>query len=101
MYYFKQEDDISTIVKLDGKFDFPIVEKFRDEFLEKMEEGIVSWTLNLEEVSFIDSMALGILVAMQASLEKRGGKMKLMVRDNEKIYSLFEITKLNRVFKIF
>src|SRR5687767_12136691 len=56
--------------------------------------------LNLASVSVIDSSGLGELVASYASVEKKGGAMKLE-NLSEKAIELMTITKLYTVFDIF
>lgn len=56
--------------------------------------------VNLSEVRNIDSSGLGELVAGFASLERSGGRMKLL-NLSARITELMTITKLHTVFEIF
>jgi anti-sigma B factor antagonist len=53
----------------------------------------------LGEVSFLDSVALGVLVAALKRLREGGGRLEL-VCGNERLQRLFRITRLDSEFRI-
>jgi anti-sigma B factor antagonist len=65
-----------------------------------VQEGKKNVVLNLESVTRIDSSGLGELIASFATLEKNGGKLKLMKMPS-RVTELMTITKLLTVFDIF
>jgi len=56
-------------------------------------------TVDLTEATFLDSMALGVLLGAKKRLAEGGGELDLVVSTPE-IRRVFEITMLDRVFEI-
>jgi anti-anti-sigma factor len=59
-----------------------------------------NFLINFEKVKFIDSMGIGELIASFKSAHDSGGKLKLM-KLSPKIFLLFQITLLVKIFEIF
>jgi anti-sigma B factor antagonist len=55
--------------------------------------------VNLGEVSYLNSTALGVLIAAHANFMKRGGRIALC-NISKSIENIFVITKLTMVFEI-
>jgi anti-sigma B factor antagonist len=72
----------------------------RDEIKKISEEGNTKLIIDLGEVSYLNSSALGVLIAAHANYAKRGGKIKLC-QLNKNIENLFVITKLSLIFDSF
>jgi anti-anti-sigma factor len=56
--------------------------------------------IDLEEVDFVDSSGLGALVAAMQILKSSDGQM-FICSLNEQVKMLFELTKMERIFKVF
>jgi anti-sigma B factor antagonist len=56
--------------------------------------------LNLGDVNYIDSSGIGELVSTYTTVQKNGGKFKLL-NLTKKIQELLQITKLLTVFEVF
>lgn len=65
-----------------------------------MAEGRQNVILNLEEVSFVDSGALGTLLSLRGVVAKQGGALKL-AHATSRISDLLVTTKLEMVFDSF
>lgn len=65
-----------------------------------LEEGKKNILLNLSGVSYVDSSGIGELVSSFTSVNKEGGKLKLL-NLTQKIQDLLAITKLLTVFDTF
>ena len=65
-----------------------------------LEEGKKNILLNLAGVSYVDSSGIGELVSSFTSVNKEGGKLKLL-NLTQKIRDLLAITKLLTVFDTF
>ena len=65
-----------------------------------LEEGKKNILLNLAGVSYVDSSGIGELVSSFTSVNKEGGKLKLL-NLTQKIQDLLAITKLLTVFDTF
>jgi anti-sigma B factor antagonist len=55
--------------------------------------------LNFEGVQFLSSAVLGILIRILTAVNRKDGKLRLC-GINEKIFEIFKITRLNKVFEI-
>ena len=63
------------------------------------EEGRRRILLNFSNVEYLSSAALGKLITLNKKLQTAGGKLILCNIDPQ-IYEVFEITKLDKFFKI-
>ena len=89
----------TTIIKIDHNFTAAATKGLRKEILgllDDIEEGLI---LDLEGVSKIDSIGLGILAATQNSLGKLGKKLTV-INASKNICHLFAMTHLNRFFTV-
>lgn len=92
--------DVSEVVILDllGRLwilDLPL----RDKMNELLGEGKRNFVLNLAGVEYIDSSGLGQLITIWTSIRNRGGVMTVL-SPTKRVQRLFEITRLNTVFRI-
>ena len=69
-------------------------------FQDALRSETASTILDLTEVPYIDSAGLGVLTNSFVSHQKNGRKF-LLVGVNERIRTLFQVTKLDQLFKIF
>lgn len=72
-------------------------DELRDQIKKLSEEGNLKLVIDLGEVSYLNSSALGVLIAAHANYAKRGGHVKLC-QLNKNLENLFVITKLSLVF---
>jgi len=63
------------------------------------EQGLRKILLNFSNVEYLSSAALGKLITLNKKLQQAGGKLILCNIDAQ-IFEVFEITKLDRFFKI-
>ena len=70
--------DDHLIVGLIGDFDLSAVARVRSAFHEVVRDGWANIIVDLGEVSFVDSAALGILVGLQRRCQEAGGKCVLV-----------------------
>jgi anti-sigma B factor antagonist len=61
--------------------------------------GGTSTAVDLGEVTFIDSTALGVLLRHQQRLRRRGGDLVIVTADR-RVLRTFEVTGLDRLFTI-
>lgn len=89
-----------TIVSLSGKF---IGGDETDELKKKLAEiseiGEKKLIINLADVTYLNSTALGILISSHANFVKREGEI-VLCNVSKSIENIFVITKLTLVFKI-
>ena len=71
-----------------------------DKIQELVDDGGKNVVLNLQDVDLMDSVGLGMLVALRASLMRREVRLLLSNVDRS-VRSLLLITKLNNVFELY
>lgn len=92
-------DDVK-VVQPEGLLDGVKASQVRREIGECLEAGAKIVLLDLKDVTFIDSSGLGALVSALKTVRAADAKMFVCsISDQVKI--LFELTSMNRVFKVF
>lgn len=96
-----RQDGRVTILTVTGDLVIGEAESvFKKTVTRLIEEGHVSFLVDLQSVDFIDSSGLGALVRALTSAQKEGGQAKLL-RAGTQIRKLLEMTKLDSVFEIY
>jgi len=94
----EREDGICTIT-LSGEVDVYTAPRLKETLIETIESGCANVIVNLEDVGFIDSSGLGVLVGGLRRAKERSGAIRL-VCTRENILKIFRITGLDKVFPI-
>lgn len=95
-------DEMNGIRKLAlaGRFDAGAAISFRDMFKDLQKEGATNYVIDFHEVDYIDSGGLGSLVS--ALRQTRSEEKDIRISGlSGKVRSVFEITRLHRIFDIF
>ena len=93
MFQVKQTNDDE--IRLIGRFDASQVEKANNAF-EKIDKTVI---VNLEELEYISSAGMGILLATQKRLNESNDQLKL-VRMNDHIRDVFRYAGFDMIFEI-
>ncbi len=88
------------IVALNGRLDISSAKKLKNRMNTLVKENRVRLILDMTGVDFIDSSGLGSLVSSLRSVNAKNGDVKLAGL-RQQVYSIFELTRLHRVFTIF
>ncbi len=89
------------IIKPSGVIDFSNSTDFKDKIkTEYINQGKVNLIIDLSDVEYVDSSALGVLVGLQRACRLNGGTFALCGL-HENIMRIFQITSLSSVFRIF
>lgn len=75
-------------------------EDLKKEMNRLFEEGVKDLLIDMKDVRFIDSSGLGVLVSGFKNASTRQGTLKLASLQTQ-VRSMFELTRLHRVFDIF
>lgn len=87
------------VASVDGEIDIntsPQVKKAFDKVIKEKQKKIL---INLEKAAYIDSSGLATLVEILKNFRNYGGKL-VLCNLSSKVKSLFEITKLEKLFNI-
>jgi anti-sigma B factor antagonist len=92
-------DDVAVVI-LAGEVDLYTAPRFREVLLQSIDDGAEHVVIDLTDVSFIDSTALGVLVSGGKRLQQTAGRLAIGCPD-EKIRRILEITGLDTVFAVY
>jgi stage II sporulation protein AA (anti-sigma F factor antagonist) len=88
------------IIRLVGELDHHTAEKLRHQVEEKIESnGIRHILLNLEDLSFMDSSGLGVILGRYKQITQLGGKM-IVCAISPSIYRLFELSGMFKILQV-
>lgn len=89
----------ATVVAVTGEIDVATAPQLQECLHALIAEGRPALVVDLLNVSFLDSTALGVLVGALKRCREQGGDLQLVVAD-ARIMKIFEITGLTTVFPI-
>jgi anti-sigma B factor antagonist len=89
----------SIVLKLNGKLNATAVNALKGKVDSLMEQNKKLLVLDMSQIEFVDSSGLGCLVACFRKASKLGGDIKL-AKVQDSVKSLFELTRLHRLFEI-
>jgi anti-sigma B factor antagonist len=95
-----RESDGTLVLDVAGEVDVYTSPKLRERLVGLVHDGATSIVVNLEEVEFIDSTGLGVLVGVLKRIRGRGGSLSLVCQQ-EGLLRVFAITGLEKVFAIY
>jgi anti-sigma B factor antagonist len=96
-----REVDGVTVVALEGRIVLGEESSaFREKLKTMIAEGKKKIVLNMEEIKYIDSSGLGILVAAHVSAKNQGASVRLCELGS-KFHEILLITKLLTVFDVY
>lgn len=94
----KQENDI--VLKLSGQFiGGEETDALRDEIKNLTEQNIKKVIIDLEKVTYLNSLALGVLISGHANFTRKNGKL-VICNVSDSLNNIFNITKLYLVLHI-
>jgi anti-sigma B factor antagonist len=88
-----------TVVRASGEIDVATAPELRERLTELIDAGTTRLIVDLEDVDFIDSTGLGVLVGSARRARETGGDVRL-VCTNPRILKVFQATGLHEVFAI-
>lgn len=96
----RETDGDCNVVELGGEIDVYTSPKVKDAISDLIDRGIYNLVINLENVRYIDSTGLGVLIGGLKRVREHGGSVNL-VCTNPQIKKIFDITGLVKIFGIF
>lgn len=100
MYQYEEVKNY-VIIKPKGELDLSNAASFKkqilDDFLSKGKNKLI---LDLSDVHYMDSSALGVMISLYKSCKLNGGTLVLIKMDRS-LKRLFELTQLNSIIPIY
>ena len=88
-----------VVLAASGEIDVAAAPALRERLVAAIAEGTIRLVLDLENVDFIDSTGLGVLVGAVRRARAADGDLRL-VCTNQRILKVFDVTGLDEVFVI-
>jgi anti-sigma B factor antagonist len=92
--------DQTVALQLVGDVDLHTAPQLREHLTRVIDRGATLVVVDLDEVTFIDSTTLGVLLGAGKRLRPRGGQLRIAV-SVPSIRKIFEITLLDRIFQLY
>jgi anti-sigma B factor antagonist len=89
-----------TLVDVGGEIDVYTAPRLRERLVELINSGHHNLIIDLEDVDFLDSTGLGVLVGALKRVRAHQGSLRL-VCTQERLLKIFRITGLAKVFGIY
>jgi anti-sigma B factor antagonist len=89
-----------AILAMGGELDYEASPQLRARLVGAIKAGGRRLVLDLSDVTFIDSTAIGVLAGTVARLDEAGGGSLAVVSTHEKVLQIFEITGLDSVISL-
>lgn len=96
----KERLDGSCVIGVSGEIDVYTSPRLKQEITEAINEGCKDIIIDLEQIGFIDSFGLGVLVSALRKVRESDGTLRL-VCTKDGILKIFRITGLDKVFPVF
>lgn len=87
------------LLALSGEVDISTSPRFKEALLALIEDGTADVVVDLDEVTFIDSTALGVLVGAVRRLHPLGGRLVVVAKAHA-VMRPVTLTGLDRVFTV-
>ncbi|MDH5589770.1 MAG: STAS domain-containing protein [Gemmatimonadota bacterium] len=97
-FQVSQSGDV-TLVEVEGQLIVGNRQELKQKVLEHLEEGDRKFVIDFSNTGYIDSSGLGVLVSLSKKIREQSGELRLSSL-NEDLKTLFELTKLDTLFRI-
>lgn len=89
------------VIRLSGQLmGGPDADQVRESIAALLQQGKKSIVIDLNDVLWVNSTGLGVLISSHILAENQGGTLKLM-RISKRIESIFSVTRLDTVFEVY
>lgn len=88
------------VLKVVGELDALVAPKLKERITKLVEGDSTKFIIDFEEVTHINSLAMGILRGKLKVVKEMGGDIKL-IKLNEHIKTIFEMIGLDEIFEIY
>jgi anti-sigma B factor antagonist len=88
------------VITLKGEVDVYTAPQLKQQMITLLEAGAKQMLIDLTNVEYFDSTALGVLIGGLKRIRERDGSLSLLC-PNPRIRRVFEITGLDKIFEIY
>ena len=97
-FQVSQNGDV-TLIEVEGQLIVGNRQELKQQVLEQLEGGDLKFVVDFANTGYIDSSGLGVLVSLSKKIREQGGELRLSSL-NDDLRTLFELTKLDTLFRI-
>ncbi len=97
-FQVSKNDDV-TLIEVEGQLIVGNRQDLKNQVMEQLEGGDLKFVIDFANTGYIDSSGLGVLVSLSKKIREQGGELRLSSL-NDDLRTLFELTKLDTLFKI-
>ncbi len=90
-------EDNLPVIRLGGEVDVYTAPQLKQAMIALLEKGVKRFIVDLTNVEYLDSTALGVLIGGLKRIREVGGNL-LLICPSARIRRVFEITGLDKVF---
>jgi anti-anti-sigma factor len=90
----------AVIVSFQGRFDYPTMQELEQKLSTVLQENPTTLVLSLDEVEFISSAGLQVILNLSKKIKEKHGQI-LLVGLNGTVRRVFELSGLNQVFETY
>ncbi len=94
-----REEGEWTVLAVSGEIDIATAPSLREKLHSMLAENHMQLIIDLDEVTFLDSTALGVLVGALKRVRTEGGELRI-VCNQPRVRKVFEITLLDSAFDL-
>ncbi len=89
----------TKVFKIEGELDVHHVKNLKAEVMEALEGEGWTYELDMDQVGYLDSSGLGMLVYLKKEIIRHEGKLKIK-NLHEPVLNVFKLTKLDDFFQL-
>ena len=97
-FQVSKSGDVS-LIEVEGQLIVGNRQELKQQVLDQLEGGDRKFVIDFANTGYIDSSGLGVLVSLSKKIREQGGELRLSSL-NEDLRTLFELTKLDTLFRI-
>jgi anti-sigma B factor antagonist len=94
-----REEGEWTVLAVSGEIDIATAPSLREKLHSLLADGRLHLIIDLDEVTFLDSTALGVLVGVLKRARTEDGELRI-VCNQPRVRKVFEITRLDSAFDL-
>ena len=92
-------DEKKKVFQIEGELDVHHVKNLKAEIVESLESPGWTYELDMDQVGYLDSSGLGMLVYLKKEIIRNGGKL-IVSNLKEPVLNVFKLTKLDDFFDL-
>lgn len=88
-----------SVMHCGGSLDADSISAFKKVAYDLVDRGVTRLIVDCENLTFVDSMGLGVLISLLRRARERKGDVKVAALTDD-VRTIFEITRLHRLFEV-